>query len=152
MTQTSPPQANSKPEVFHEHGIQRTDNYAGLRSAKWKEVMQNPSVLEPEIRAYLEAENDYQDTAMSRTKPLQETLYSEMRGRIKEDDNSAPLPDGTYLYGKKFITDGQYLHFVRKSRSGGDEITLQDGDNETKGKSYFSIKSTGHLPDHGLFY
>ena len=152
MTQILPPQANSKPAIFHEHGIQRIDNYAWLRSAEWQEVMQNPDALEPDIRAYLDAENAYQDSIMCQTKPLQEILYSEMRGRIKEDDNSAPLPDGPYLYGTKFITDGQYPHFIRQSQTGGDEVTLLNGDKEAKGKSYFSIGGTGHSPDHKLFY
>jgi len=49
--------------------------------------MQNPDLLEPEIRNFLEAENSYQDAIMASTKPLQEKLYSEMRGLIKEDDS-----------------------------------------------------------------
>lgn len=152
MAQIFTPRANSKPDVFQEHSIKRIDNYSWLRSAKWQEVLQNPDALEPDIRAYLDAENAYQDSVMCQTKPLQKKLYSEMRGRIKEDDNSVPLPDGPYLYGTKFIIDGQYPHFIRQSHSGGDEVTLLNGDKEAKGKPYFSIGGAGHSPNHKLFY
>ncbi len=147
-----PPRAKIIPKTFEEHGIQRTDNYAWLRSEKWQEVMQNPQLLEADIRTYLEAENAYQETVMCPTKELQKRLYSEMRGRIKEDDNSVPMPDGPYLYNKKFVTGGQYPHFTRCARSGEDEITILDGDQEAKGKLYFSIGNAKHSPHHSLFY
>ena len=147
-----PPRAKIIPKTFEEHGIQRTDNYAWLRSEKWQEVMQDPQLLEADIRTYLEAENAYQETVMCPTKELQKRLYSEMRGRIKEDDNSVPMPDGPYLYNKKFVTGGQYPHFTRCARSGEDEITILDGDQEAKGKLYFSIGNAKHSPHHSLFY
>ena len=147
-----PPRAKIIPKTFEEHGIQRTDNYAWLRSEKWQEVMQNPQLLEADIRTYLEAENAYQETVMFPTKELQKRLYSEMRGRIKEDDNSVPMPDGPYLYNKKFVAGGQYPHFTRCARSGEDEITILDGDQEAKGKLYFSIGNAKHSPHHSLFY
>ena len=148
----NPPQAKIKPQRFKEHGVWRTDNYAWLRSKKWQEVMQNPRILETDIRRYLEAENAYQESVMKPTKKLQEKLLSEMRGRIKEDDCSVPLPDGPYLYNKKFVAGGQYPHFTRSLRSGEDEITILDGDQEAKGKSYFSFGGAKHSPRHNLFY
>ena len=60
--------------------------------------MRDPSVLDPEIRAYLEAENSYATLAMADTEGLQATLLAEMKGRIKEDDFSVPSPDGPYAY------------------------------------------------------
>ena len=58
-----------------------------------------PRVLDPEIRAHLEAENAYQAALMADTEALQKTLFAEMKGRIKEDDSSVPMKDGPFAYG-----------------------------------------------------
>lgn len=78
----------SRPRTIH--GIQSTDDYAWLRDDNWQEVMRDPSVLDSDIRDYLEAENAYTKAKLDHTKPLQEKLFEEMKGRIKEDDSSVP--------------------------------------------------------------
>ena len=75
-----------------------TDDYAWLRADNWREVMRDPSVLAPRIRGYLEAENAYAKAALGHTEALQQTLFAEMKGRIKEDDSTVPSPDGPYAY------------------------------------------------------
>ncbi|GAA0772773.1 S9 family peptidase [Roseibium denhamense] len=112
--------------------------------------MKDPSVLDDDIRAYLEAENAYQDAQMSATKPLQEQLFAEMRGRIKEDDSSVPSPDGPFAYGLRFETGGQQPIFFRTPRGGGSETILIHGDNEASGKAYFKIGIASQSPDHKL--
>jgi len=62
------------------------DPYAWLRADNWQDVLRDPSVLDPEIRTYLEAENTYTDAAMAPLENLRRDLVREMRGRIKEDD------------------------------------------------------------------
>ena len=57
-------------------------------------MLRDPSILDPDIRNYLEAENDYTESLLGHTAALQKTLVAEMRGRIKEDDSSVPSPDG----------------------------------------------------------
>ncbi len=89
-----PPVAEKRPVTDVRHGIARTDDYAWLRADNWREVMRDPSVLAPDIRAYLEAENDYAEAAMADVEGLRLALFEEMRGRIKEDDSSVPTPDG----------------------------------------------------------
>ena len=71
-----------------------TDDYAWLKDARWQEVLRDPGILDPDIRKYLEAENDYTESLLGHTAPLQKKLVAEMRGRIKEDDSSVPSPDG----------------------------------------------------------
>jgi oligopeptidase B len=95
--------------------------------------MHNPDLLKPEIRNFLEVENSYQDAIMASTKPLQEKLYSEMRGRIKEDDSSVPFSDGQNLYGRKYLTGGQHPHLFRSGHDGSQETALLDGDKEADG-------------------
>ncbi|MEL7525762.1 MAG: hypothetical protein AAFN16_08340, partial [Pseudomonadota bacterium] len=57
-----PPRAEARPQTHEIHGISRQDNYGWLRADNWQEVMRDPSVLDADIRAYLEAENAYQET------------------------------------------------------------------------------------------
>jgi oligopeptidase B len=145
-----PPRAEARPVTLTIHGIERRDDYAWLRADNWQEVMRDPSVLEDDIRAYLEAENAYQDKQMSGTKALQEQLFAEMRGRIKEDDSSVPSPDGPYAYGIKYETGGQQPIFFRTPRDGGEETILLHGDREAEGKAYFRLGGAGQSPDHKL--
>src|SRR6516165_6971279 len=88
------PRAQQRPFVHTVHGVNLSDEFAWLKAANWREVMRDPEKLDPVIRAYLQAENDYCERALADTKSLQETLFAEMKGRIKEDDSSAPELDG----------------------------------------------------------
>lgn len=88
------PVAAKKPVTDTRHGITRTDDYAWLRDDNWQAMFKDPSILNPDIRKHLEAENAYMNAAMDDTKALQKTLFAEMRGRIKEDDSSIPVKDG----------------------------------------------------------
>ena len=74
----------------------------------------------PDIRAYLEAENDYTESLLGHTGALQKTLVAEMRGRIKEDDSSVPSPDGPFAYLRKFREGGQHELIGRMPRDGGE--------------------------------
>ncbi|MFN3251021.1 S9 family peptidase [Roseibium album] len=145
-----PPRAQARPQTHQTHGISRQDDYGWLRADNWQEVMRDPSVLDPDIRAYLEAENAYQDAIMEPTRELQERLFAEMRGRIKEDDSSVPAPDGKFAYGMKFETGGQQPIFFRTPRDGGEETILLHGDKEADGKAYFRIGGASQSPDHKL--
>jgi oligopeptidase B len=87
---------------------------------------------------------------MAPTKELQETLFGEMKGRIKEDDTSVPSPDGPYSYGVKYVTGGQQPLFIRSPRDGGGETVLVDGNREAEGKEYFRFGGASHSPDHKL--
>jgi oligopeptidase B len=130
----SAPRAARKPVTTTIHGIDLIDDYAWLRDARWQDVMRDPSVLTPDIRTHLEAENAWTEATLSPTKALQETLFREMKGRIKEDDSSVPSPDGQYSYGVKYVTGGQQPLFIRTPRDGGNETVLVDGNREAEGK------------------
>ena len=72
---------------------------------------------DPETIPYLEAENAYTKTVMADTEALQQTLYQEMRARIKEDDSSVPVKEGDFYYYRRFETGGQYAIYCRKQGS-----------------------------------
>ncbi len=144
----SPPIADKRPVAVTHHGQTRIDEYAWLRAENWQEVMRDPSALAPEIRAYLDAENAYFAAMMADTTELQEQLFQEMRGRIKEDDSTVPAPDGPFAYATRFVEGGQHPLFVREKRRGGGEQILLDGNALAGGRAYFKLGGSFHSPDH----
>ena len=82
--------------------------------------MRNPEALSANVRAYLEAENAYTKEVMADTEALQDTLFKEMKGRIKEDDSTVPAPDGAYAYFMSYVTGGQHPRLCREPRAGGE--------------------------------
>ncbi len=144
----APPVAARRPTTSVRHGVEINDEYAWLRADNWQEVMREPEVLDPEIRAYLEAENAYTEAALSGTAALQDTLFNEMKGRIKEDDSTVPTADGPHEYFTSFVTGGQYPRICRRPRGGGPEEVLLDGNKEADGKAYWQLGDAAHSPDH----
>lgn len=152
----TPPIAERRAVEIEQVGQTRTDYYGWLRDENWQEVMKDPSVLQPDIRAYLEAENAYTSELFEApTKSLRNELFEEMKGRIKEDDSTVPSVDGPYAYYTFHRTGGEYGIFARKSRdhafdeSAEPEI-LFDGDQLGAGQAYFDVEDVQHSPDHKL--
>jgi oligopeptidase B len=148
--QAAAPVAPRRPHSFTTHGITVTDDYAWLKDENWQEVLRDPSILDKDIRHYLEAENAYTESLLGHTAPLQKTLVKEMRGRIKEDDSSVPSPDGPYAYFRKFREGGQHEMFGRMPRDGGESRIVLDGDELAKFHNYFRFGGSRHSHDHRL--
>ena len=148
----SPPVARRAPVTATHHGVLLTDDYAWLRAENWQDVMRKPATLAADIRAHLEAENAYTEAMLADTKALQETLFLEMKARLKEDDRQVPQPDGPYEYFPRFVKGGQYPQLCRMPRGGSaDEAqVLLDGNAEAEGKSYWDLGGTSHSNDHTL--
>jgi oligopeptidase B len=132
------------------HGRAWDDPYAWLRSSVWQEVMRDPDKLEPDIRAYLEAENRYTEAALRPTEDLQRRLFEEYRGRIQEDDSTVPADDGPWSYYARYRVGGQHPIFCRRPRGAeGPETVLFDGDAEAQGKAFFEVAACEPSPGHG---
>src|SRR3990172_7667556 len=101
-----PPVARRAPTVAVVHGERREDGYAWLRAKD-----------DPEVRAYLEAENAYTDRAMAPTAAFQGALYQEMLARIKEDDATVPVPFGGFSYYSRTEQGKQYPIYCRRAGS-----------------------------------
>jgi oligopeptidase B len=142
------PQAAKRPARTTWHGLTLTDDFSWLKAPNWQEVMRDPRALDPEIRGYLEAENSYADAALADTVALQDRLFREMKGRIKEEDSTVPSPDGDYAYSIRYREGGQHPIVCRQPRGGGDEQVLIDGDALAHGKAFFHLGATRHSPDH----
>lgn len=152
-----PPKAKKIPTEIKQLGRVRFDDYAWMRDPKWQDVVNNPQALDKEIRSHLELENAYTKSVLiTPTEKLREELFQEMKGRIKEDDSTSPLPDGEYAYFQKFRTGGQYPIIARfpidKSKiKSGDEQILIDGDIEAKGKKFWKLSNWAQSNDHSIF-
>jgi oligopeptidase B len=148
MSKTVAPRAEQRSHVTTWHGIEKHDDYHWLKDENWQQVLHDPSLLRADIRSYLEAENAYSASVMEPTKPVQETLFAEIKARIKEDDSSVPSPDGPWLYLSSHVKGGQYPLIKRKPRAGGEEVVLFDGNAMAEGKPYFSFGGVAISPDH----
>jgi oligopeptidase B len=133
MTLPPPPVADRRPHSVTLHGVTIEDPYAWLKDPSY------PEVTNPDILAYLKAENAYFETAMAPHAALVDRLYEEMKGRIKEDDSSVPQKDGDWLYWTAFETGGQYRKWWRKRVDGGADQLLLDEPALAEGKEYFRL-------------
>ena len=144
------PRAQQRPVVQSWHGVRLTDEFAWLKAANWRDVMREPAALDPDIRAYLDAENAYASATLADIEPLQESIFAEMRGRIKEDDASVPVPDGPFAYFERYREGGQHPLICREPRGGGIAEVLLDADALAEDRSFFQLGARRHSPDHKL--
>ncbi|WP_421695821.1 S9 family peptidase [Aestuariivirga sp.] len=153
MTASSvkPPRVEKRPRVETWHGHEKRDDYHWLKAANWQEVMHDPAQLPQDIRAVLDGENAYFEAVMADTKALQEKLFLELKGRIKEDDSSVPAPDGPYDYYSSYVKGGQHPRYCRKPRGlEGPEQMLLDGNALAKDRDYFQFGGIDLTPDQRL--
>jgi oligopeptidase B len=151
MTRPTPPVAAKIPKHITQLGRERVDDYAWLRDDNWQAVLRDPSAIRADVKAHLEAENAYTKAMLAATEPLQEAMFAEMKGRIKEDDASVPSPDGPWDYYWRYETGAQHPIHARQPRGGGAESILIDEDALSKGHAYFHVGAAHHSPDHQLF-
>jgi len=136
----APPIAAVKPSEFTEFGNKRVDNYF------WLKEKSNPAVID-----YLKAENAYSDTVMQSTKGLKEKLYAEMKGRIKEDDETVPQLDNGYYYYSRTETGKQYRISCRKKGSvSAPEEVVFDQNKMAESKKAFIFSNYDVSPDNKL--
>ena len=136
----TPPIAPIKPTELTLHGHTRVDNYFWLRERT------NPDVI-----AYLEAENAYTQAMMAHTEGLRETLYGEMIGRIQETDSTAPYRHGDYFYYSRTVAGLQYDIYCRKQGSlDAAEEVLLDLNELAADFDYLKLGAFKVSPDHKL--
>lgn len=140
--QATAPVARVEPKTFDEFGKTRTDNYYWLRDDARKS---------PEVIDYLKAENAYTDSLMAPTATLRKTLFTEIKGRIKQTDESVPYQDRGYWYYTRFEDGKNYPIYCRKKGSlEGAEEVLIDVNAEAVGKAYYSAFVVDISDDNNL--
>ncbi|MDR7370620.1 S9 family peptidase [Flavobacterium aquidurense] len=132
------PKAKVIPKSLKKHKETRIDNYF------WLNDRENSEVID-----YLNQENSYYENMTSHTKELQESLYEEMKGRIKEDDSSVPYFYNGYFYITRFETGQDYPIFSRKKGSlSADEEIMFNCNEMAKGHAYFKLGGLSISPDN----
>ena len=139
---TAPDVAKKPHEVKAPFGATRNDDYYWLRDDERKD---------PEMLAYLAAENAYADAVLAPTKPVQEKLYGEIVARIKQDDSSVPYRERGYWYYPRFETGQDYpIHARRKGTMEGPEEILLDVNAMAKGHDFFNVGEWAISQDNRL--
>ena len=133
-----PPKADIIPHQHKIHDHIRIDDYY------WLKDRENPEVVD-----YLERENDYYQKMTAPTKKLQESLFDEMKGRIKEDDSSVPYFYNGYWYITRYETGKDYPIYTRKKETlEAEEEVLFDCNLMAADYDYFSLVGINVSPDN----
>ena len=139
-TLPAPPVAKKSPRVTEINGVKLVDNYYWLRDK-----------ANPEVRAYLEAENVYTDAVMKPTEPFQEKLYGEMLSRVKETDVEVPYKEGAYFYYTRTEAGKQYpIRCRRKGSMEAPEEIVLDTNELAKGQAFMSVAAYSVSNDGNL--
>ncbi|HEX8307480.1 MAG TPA: S9 family peptidase [Allosphingosinicella sp.] len=143
MTDTLPaaPRAEPRPYSYERHGHVIEDPYHWLKDPAY------PAVEDEHVLDYLKAENAYFEAAMAPHSALVDTLFEEMKGRIKEDESSVPQRDGAWEYWWAFKPGAQYRTWYRRPVEGGAEQIVFDEAAEAEGKEYFRRGALSISPD-----
>ena len=140
MTQVVAPIAKKIPHKLEKHGDIRIDPYYWLNNRENQEVVE-----------YLEAENDFYNKSTEHTKEFQKRLFDEMKGRIKEDDESVPYKQNGYWYITRYELGKEYPIYSRKKETlDAKEEIMFDGNEMAKDHEYFSIGGIAISPDNKL--
>lgn len=140
VSSISPPIANQQPQSLSLHGDDRTDDYFWLRHRD-----------DPNVVAYLDAENDYTKAVMAPTEELQTALYDEMLARIQETDLSVPYRKGDYYYYSRTETGKDYPIYCRKlGNLDAPETVLLDQNALAEGHDFFELGLFDVSPNHQL--
>src|SRR6266850_2413747 len=125
----APPVAKKVPKTTEINGHTLVDNYFWLRDKQ-----------NPEVKAYLDAENSYTDAAMKSTEALQKKLYDELLSRIKETDIEVPYKEGGYYYYSRTEAGKQYqIHCRKKGSLDAPEEVVIDVNELAKGQKFISL-------------
>ncbi len=138
----APPVAAVRPHVVESPNGNRTDDYYWLR---------DDSREDKDVLAYLGAENAYKSAMTAHTDALEEKVYGEIVGRIKQDDASVPYRFRGYWYYTRYETGKEYPVYARKSGSlDAPEQVMLDGNAMAEGHGFFHVSSTVIAPDNNL--
>jgi oligopeptidase B len=134
------PTAEKRPHELEQHGDVRVDDYYWLRER-----------TNPEVLAYLEAENAYTSSMMAATEAFQEELFQELKNRVEPDDSTVPALDNGYYYYKRYEGDLEYpIHCRREGSVEAPEEIMLDVNQVAEGHEFCSVRGIVVSPDTRL--
>lgn len=137
----SPPVAKKVSSTREFHGRVLHDDYLWLKDPSY------PEVNDPDILAYLEAENRWFEQEMAPLQPAVDILFAEMKGRIEDEQASVPWEEGEYLYRWRYVEGSQYRLWERQPLAGGEFVTILDESHEARDREYFRLTALQVSPD-----
>ena len=137
LPDVSPPTAKVEPTRLEKHGHVRVDDYYWLNRRE-----------DPEVIAYLEAENRYTEAVMAGTEGLRSELFAEIKNRIKKDDSSVPYRLNGYYYYTRYEQKDEYPTYARKKGTlDADEQIMLDANELAEGHDFLSVRGVEVTPD-----
>jgi len=138
----TPPKAEKRPQTLSVHGDDRVDNYYWLR---------DDDRADPQVLAYLTAENQYTEQAMQPHQALRETLYGEMVARIAQQDHSVPYVKHGYRYQTRYEPGNEYPLYLRQPAAEHENwSTLIDGNERARDSEFYTLGGLDISPDNKL--
>ncbi|PQJ23549.1 oligopeptidase B [Tenacibaculum sp. SG-28] len=148
---TKAPVAEKQPTKLEKHGDVREDNYFWMRLTDAQKNAEVKDEQTQKVYDYLTSENNYFEKVTEKTKNLQEVIFEEIKGKIKEDDASVPYKENGYFYITRYEKGDQYPIYSRKKESlDATEEILFDVNEEAKGHDYFQLGGLNIAPNNKL--
>jgi oligopeptidase B len=134
------PIAKVIPYEHHEFGNTRIDNYFWMRLSDEQKNAETPDAQTQDVLDYLNAENAYLKAGMAHTQKLQDELFEELKGRMKQDDGSVPYLNNGYFYWTKYEVGKEYPYCYRRAdKEGAEDELMLDINRLAEGKAYCSV-------------
>ncbi|MAG13543.1 MAG: oligopeptidase B [Spirochaetales bacterium] len=132
------PRAQKAPKELEAHGDKRTDNYYWLRLSDKQKTSESHDEQTERVLGYLREENDYTKAVLAHSDELQEKLYGEIVGRIKQDDETAPYPSNDYWYYQRYLPEHEHpIHCRKKFTLRAPEEIMLDANERSKDSEYY---------------
>ncbi len=145
------PDVMQKDSVLSIHGHTRTDPYFWMRLTDDQKIAERPDEQTQKVLAYLNAENTYTEKVMADTEQLQEKLFNEIVGRIKQTDESVPYFKNGYWYYTRYEEGKEYPIYARKKGSmDAKEEILINANERAKGHDYYAVGGLEVSPDNKI--
>ena len=143
--------AEKVPYTLEAHGDTRIDNYYWMRLSDEQKTAANPDEQTQKVLDYLNAENEYLEAMLGHTKEFQEKLFEEIKGRIKQEDESVPYFKNGYWYYTRFEEGQEYPVYCRKKGTlDADEEIMLNVNEMAAGYEYFNVGGLSVSPDNKL--
>lgn len=148
---SAPPVAEKKEHITKIHELELKDDYFWMRLSDEQKEAKEPDEQTASVVDYLNAENDYKSEVLKSTETFQESLFEEIKGRIKQDDQSVPLLDNGFWYYTRYEEGQEYpIHCRKEGSMDAEEQVMLNVNEMAEGFSYYSVGGRSVSSDNNL--
>lgn len=151
QTDISIPIAEKIPHSYSVHGMTLQDDYHWMRLSDAQKEAETPDSATQKVLDYLNAENEYREMMMAHSSSFQDSLFEEIKSRIKQTDMSVPYKDNGYFYITRYEEGKEYpIHSRKKDNLNADEEIMLNVNELAEGHAYYSLGGRSVSPDNIL--